>query len=157
MSRNAADKVVAGGAVVVEILEELFLNNPSATREEAATYVYRAMNRRPDGQLGRFTRIDQRRIKNMVKMVGLEQTAANMKLDVDIVNELISKRFRQAPLTISRSFNRKLKKFSRDVGDVNDSLKEVASLAKANQVRATRRSTRSRANGTSRRTTNIVN
>jgi len=157
LSRNAADKVVGGGAVVVEILEELFLNNPNTTREEAATYVYRSMNRRPDGQLGRFTRIDQRRIKSMVKMIGLEATAANMKLDVDIVNELISKRFRQTPLTISRSFNRKLKKFSRDVGDVNDSLKEVANLAKANQVRTTRRSPRSRANGTTGRTTNIVN
>jgi hypothetical protein len=156
LSRNSADKVVAGGAVVVEILEELFLNNPSATKEEAATYVYRSLNRRPDGQLGRFTRIDQRRIKSLVKEIGLEATAANMKLDVDIVNELISKRFRTPPITISRSFDRKLGKFLRDVGKVNDNVSKLVSAGKKTQTRPATRRSSSRA-GSARRTTTVVN
>jgi ribosomal protein L18E len=156
LSRNAANKVTAGGAVVVEILEELFLNNPTATKEEAATYVYRSLNRRPDGQLGRFTRVDQRRIKSLVKEIGLEAASANMKLDVDIVNELISKRFRTPPITISRSFDRKLNKYLRDIGKANDNVKKLVSAGKLTQARPPARKSTARSS-TARRTTTVVN
>jgi hypothetical protein len=155
---NQREKVVGGVAVINELIAEYVTMNPTANIEDTAIYVYRAMNRRPDGTLGRFTRVDQRRIKRMVQEVGIEETAAKMRMDVDVVLVLIEKRFRQPPLTISRSFFTKLKKFNRDVGDVNAALKQVANLAKACQGTPARR--RGRSTGKMAavgRTTTVVN